>query len=42
MITTTSEKLAALKDITIELFADFGRFDMIDTVCTSALLSIPN
>lgn len=52
-ITATSERLAALKDVTTESFVDLDRLDLIDTVgtfppvlvCTagtSALLSIPN
>ena len=52
-VTATSERLAALKDVTTESFVDLDRLDMIDTVgtfppvliCTagaSALLSIPN
>lgn len=52
-VTATSERLAALKDVTTEAFVDLDRLDMIDTVGTfppvlimtagtSALLSIPN
>jgi len=52
-ITATSERLAALKDVTTESFVDLDRLDMIDTVGTfppvlvmtagtSALLSVPN
>ncbi len=52
-VTVTSERLAALKDVTTEAFVDLDRLDMIDTVgtfppvliCTagtSALLSVPN
>ena len=52
-VTATSERLAALKDVTTESFVDLDRLDMIDTVgtfppvliCTagaSALLSVPN
>ncbi|MBR6163987.1 hypothetical protein IKQ26_08895 [bacterium] len=52
-ITATSERLAALKDVTTEAFVDLDRLDLIDTVGTfppvllltagtSALLSVPN
>ena len=52
-VTATSERLAALKDVTTESFVDLDRLDLIDTVgtfppvliCTagtSALLSVPN
>ena len=52
-VTATSERLAALKDVTTESFVDLDRLDMIDTVATfppvlictagtSALLSVPN
>ena len=52
-VTATSERLAALKDVTTESFVDLDRLDLIDTVGTfppvlvltagtSALLSIPN
>jgi len=52
-VTATSERLAALKDVTTESFVDLDRLDMIDTVGTfppvlimtagtSALLSVPN
>ena len=52
-ITATSERLAALKDVTTESFVDLDRLDLIDTVGTfppvllmtagtSALLSVPN
>ena len=52
-VTATSERLAALKDVTTESFVDLDRLDMIDTIgtfppvliCTagcSALLSVPN
>ena len=53
LVTATSERLAALKDVTTESFVDLDRLDLIDTVGTfppvlimtagtSALLSIPN
>lgn len=52
-VSATSERLAALKDVTTEAFVDLDRLDMIDTVGTfppvlimtagtSALLSVPN
>ena len=52
-VTATSERLAALKDVTTESFVDLDRLDMIDTVGTfppvlimtagtSALLSVTN
>ncbi len=52
-VTATSERLAALKDVTTESFVDLDRLDLIDTVGTfppvliltagtSALLSVPN
>ena len=52
-VTVTSERVAALKDVTTESFVDLDRLDLIDTVgtfppvliCTagtSALLSVPN
>ena len=52
-VTATSERLAALKDVTTEAFVDLDRLDLIDTVGTfppvlimtagtSALLSVPN
>lgn len=52
-VSATSERLAALKDVTTESFVDLDRLDMIDTVGTfppvlimsagtSALLSVPN
>jgi len=52
-VTATSERLAALKDVTTESFVDLDRLDMIDTIGTfppvlimtagaSALCSVPN
>ena len=52
-VTATSERLAALKDVTTESFVDLDRLDLVDTVGTfppvlimtagtSALLSVPN
>ena len=52
-VSATSERLAALKDVTTESFVDLDRLDLIDTVGTfppvlvlpagtSALLSVPN
>ena len=52
-VSATSERLAALKDVTTEAFVDLDRLDLIDTVGTfppvlimtagtSALLSVPN
>lgn len=52
-VTVTSERLAALKDVTTESFVDLDRLDLIDTVGTfppvlvltagtSALCSVPN
>ena len=52
-VTATSERLAALKDVTTEAFVDLDRLDMLDTVGTfppvliltagtSAICSVPN
>jgi hypothetical protein len=52
-VTATSERVAALKDVTTESFVDLDRLDLLDTVATfppvlvltagtSALCSIPN
>ena len=52
-VTATSERLAALKDVTTESFVDLDRLDLIDTIGTfppvlvltagtSALCSVPN